>query len=37
MRTEGSAKLKKTKKQKKIALTVNGRLYDLEIGTGPVR
>jgi aerobic-type carbon monoxide dehydrogenase small subunit (CoxS/CutS family) len=35
MRTEGSAKLKKRKKQKKIALTVNGRLYDLEIGGGP--
>jgi aerobic-type carbon monoxide dehydrogenase small subunit (CoxS/CutS family) len=27
--------VKKTKKQKKVALTVNGRPYDLEIGDRP--
>ena len=28
-------KVKKTKKQQKVTLTVNGRLYDLEVGDGP--
>jgi aerobic-type carbon monoxide dehydrogenase small subunit (CoxS/CutS family) len=35
MRTEGGTTLKKTRKQRKITLTVNGRPYDLEIGDGP--
>jgi aerobic carbon-monoxide dehydrogenase small subunit len=32
MQVEESTKVKKTKKQKKVTLTVNGRTYDLEIG-----
>jgi carbon-monoxide dehydrogenase small subunit len=35
MRVEESMTAKKTKKQKKVTLTVNGRPYDLEIGDRP--
>jgi aerobic-type carbon monoxide dehydrogenase small subunit (CoxS/CutS family) len=35
MKTEGGTALKKTRKQSKVTLTVNGKSYDLEIGDGP--